>query len=147
LFKLIEILEKPMSEKWNSKNNFEVIERLGKKYFLEIEHTIPHLQQTLFDFQNEFYKTWKNSINANISLQKEFTTKLGLNSTSSNSIQKMIETVNDENYKFRSLYNKNLIKSIETGKENIKVWNDNATTFVDLNQKIMQYWISAFTLK
>jgi len=45
------------------------------------------------------------------------------------------------------LYNKNLIKSIETGKENIKVWNDNATTFVDLNQKIMQYWISAFTLK
>jgi len=81
----------------------------------------------------------ENSINANISLQKEFTTKLGLNTTSSNSIQKMIETVNNENYKFRSLYNKNIIKSIETGKENIKVWNDNATTFVDLNQKIMQY--------
>ena len=59
----------------------------------------------------------------------------------------MIETVNDENYKFRSLYNKNIIKYIETGKENIKVWNDNVTTFVDLNQKIMQYWISAFTLK
>ena len=136
-----------MSEKWNSKNNFEAIERLSKKYFLEIEHTIPHLQQTLFDFQNEFYKTWKNSINANISLQKEFTTKLGLNTTSSNSLQKMIESLNDENYKFRSLYNKNIIKSIETGKENIKVWNDNATTFVDLNQKIMQYWISEFTLK
>ena len=59
----------------------------------------------------------------------------------------MIETVNDENYKFRSLYNKNIIKYIETGKEDIKVWNDNVTTFVDLNQKIMQYWISAFTLK
>ena len=101
-----------MSEKWNSKNNFEVIERLSKKYFLEIEHTMPHLQQTLFDFQNEFYKTWKYSINANISLQKEFTTKLGLNSTSSNTLQKMIETVNDENYKFRSLYNKNIIKYI-----------------------------------
>ena len=136
-----------MSEKWNSKNNFEVIERLSKKYFLEIEHTIPHLQQTLFDFQNEFYKTWKNSINANISLQKEFITKSGFNSKLPDSIQKMIDSLNTENYKFRSLYNKTLIKSIETGKENIKIWNDNATTFVDLNQKIMQYWMSAFTIK
>ena len=124
-----------------------LIERLSKKYFLEIEHTIPHLQQTLFDFQNEFYKTWKNSINANISLQKEFITKSGFNSKLPDSIQKMIDSLNTENYKFRSLYNKTLIKSIETGKENIKIWNDNATTFVDLNQKIMQYWMSAFTIK
>lgn len=136
-----------MSEKENPKNSFDMIERLSKKYFLEIEHTIPHLQQTLFDFQNEFYKTWKNTINANISLQKEFTSKSGLHSKLPDPIQKMLESVNNENYKFRSLYNKNIIKSIETGKENIKVWNDNATTFVDLNQKIMQYWISAFTLK
>ena len=62
-------------------------------------------------------------------------------------MQKMIDSLNTENYKFRSLYNKTVIKSIETGKENIKIWNDNATTFVDLNQKIIQYWMSAFTLK
>ena len=60
-------------------------------------------------------------------------------------MQKMIDSMNNENFKFRSLYNKNIIKSIETGKENIKIWNDNATTFVDLNQKIMQSWMSVFT--
>ena len=109
-----------MSEKENPKNSFDVIERLSKKYFLEIEHTIPHLQQTLFDFQNEFYKTWKNTINANISLQKEFTTKSGLHSKLPDPIQKMLESVNNENYKFRSLYNKNIIKSIETGKRTSK---------------------------
>jgi len=136
-----------MTEMENPKKSVNMIERLSKKYFLEIEHTIPHLQQTLFDFQNEFYKTWKNSINANISLQKEFITKSGFNSKLPGSIQKMIDSLNTENYKFRSLYNKTLIKSIETGKENIKIWNDNATTFIDLNQKIMQYWMSAFTIK
>lgn len=136
-----------MIEKENPKKNVNMIERLSKKYFLEIEHTIPHLQQTLFDFQNEFYKTWKNSINANISLQKEFVIKSGFNSKLPDSMQKMIDSMNTENYKFRSLYNKTLIKSIETGKENIKTWNDNATTFVDLNQKIIRYWMSAFTLK
>ncbi len=136
-----------MTEKEIPKKSVNMIERLSKKYFLEIEHTIPHLQQTLFDFQNEFYKTWKNSINANISLQKEFITKSGFNSKLPVSIQKMMDSMNTENYKFRSLYNKTLIKSIETGKENIKIWNDNATTFVDLNQKIIQYWMSAFTIK
>ena len=136
-----------MTKKKNPKKSVNMIERLSKKYFLEIEHTIPHLQQTLFDFQNEFYKTWKNSINANISLQKEFIRKSGFNSKLPDSMQKMIDTMNTENYKFRSLYNKTLIKSIETGKENIKIWNENATTFVDLNQKIMQYWMSVFTLK
>jgi len=147
LFKLIEILQNLMSEKEISKNSFEIIEKLSKKYFLEIEHTIPHLQQTLFDFQNEFYKTWKNSINANISLQKEFISKSGLNPKLTDAMQKMIDSMNNENFKFRSLYNKNIIKSIETGKENIKIWNDNATTFVDLNQKIMQSWMSAFRQK
>jgi hypothetical protein len=101
----------------------------------------------LFDFQNEFYKTWKNSINANISLQKEFISKSGLNPKLTDAMQKMIDSMNNENFKFRSLYNKNIIKSIETGKENIKIWNDNATTFVDLNQKIMQSWMSAFRQK
>ena len=136
-----------MSEKDIPINGFEIIEKLSKKYFLEIEHTIPHLQQTMFDFQNEFYKTWKNAINANISLQKEFTTKSGLNSKLPEPMHKMIENMNNKNFKFRSIYNKNIIKSIETGKENMKIWNDNVTTFIDLNQKIMQYWMSAFTLK
>lgn len=136
-----------MSEKEIPKNDPGIIEKLSKKYFLEIEHTIPHLQQTLFDFQNEFYKTWKNSINANISLQKEFISKLGLSPKLPVTMQKMMDSVNTENFKFRSLYNKTMIKSIETGKENIKIWNDNAATFVDLNQKIMQSWMSSFTQK
>jgi len=136
-----------MSDKEIPKNSFEIIEKLSKKYFLEIEHTIPHLQQTLFDFQNEFYKTWKNSINANISFQKEFISKLGFNSKLPDTMQKMIESMNNENFKFRSIYNKNIIKSIETGKENIKIWNDNANTFADLNQKIIQFWMSAFRQK
>jgi len=136
-----------MSDKEIPKNSFEIIEKLSKKYFLEIEHTIPHLQQTLFDFQNEFYKTWKNSINANISFQKEFISKSGFNSKLPDTMQKMIESMNNENFKFRSIYNKNIIKSIETGKENIKIWNDNANTFADLNQKIIQFWMSAFRQK
>lgn len=136
-----------MSEKENPKNAFEVMEKISKKYFLEIEHTIPHLQQTLFDFQNEFYKSWKNSINASISLQKELGTQSRLNSKLPDTMQKIIDSVTNENLKYRSIYHTNLIKSIETGKENIKIWNENASTFVDLNQKIMKSWMSMFSTK
>ena len=57
------------------KDNFSVIEQSIKKYFADIEHSVPRFQQELFDLQNEYYKTWKNAVNANISLQKEFVNK------------------------------------------------------------------------
>ena len=56
----------------NSKDKPTMIGQISKKYFLEVEHTVPHIQQILFDLQNECYKTWKNTVNANISIQKEF---------------------------------------------------------------------------
>ena len=49
-----------MSEN-NISENFEVIEKINQKYFSEIEHSVPHIQQIVFDLQNECYKTWKNA--------------------------------------------------------------------------------------
>ena len=137
-----------MSENQEKQNNsFELIDKISKKHFLEIEHTVPHFQQILFDFQNEWYKTWKNSINANVTLQKEFSLKTGFDIPVPVSTQKIIENMNKETAKYRSVYNKIIINTIETGKKNAKMWNDNMDKFVDLNQKIMQYWLSSFSQK
>ena len=68
-----------MSENKESKGNFDVIDQISKKYFSEVEHSVPHMQQVLFDLQNEYYKTWKNVVNANIELQKEFLSTSGFN--------------------------------------------------------------------
>ncbi|QMU54313.1 MAG: hypothetical protein GKS07_05030 [Nitrosopumilus sp.] len=128
----------------DSKDDSDVIDQVAKKYFLEMEHSVPHMQQVLFDFQNECYKTWKNTINANISLHKEFLDKSGLDCAISDSMKSLVGTVGDEALQYRT-YCKNIaIANIESAKQNAKTLNDNAELFADLNRKTMQYWMSAF---
>ncbi len=134
-----------MSEnKEDSEDNFDVIEQINKKYFSEIEHSVPHIQQILFDLQNEYYKTWKNAVNANITLQKEFATTSGFNYVLPEAAKTIFENASEEAIKYRELCHKIVITTIESEKKNIKTWNDHADVFVDLNRKIMHFWLSAF---
>ncbi len=126
-------------------NDYDILDQLNNKYFTELEHSVPHMQQTLFDLQNEFYKTWRNTITANTSLYKEFLSNSGYQFPKS--AKDIVENMSAEALKFRSVYNKLTISNIENMKNTAKTWNDNADTFVDLNQKIMHHWLEAFSPK
>ncbi len=119
------------------------MDRISQKYFSEIEQYVPHLQQSLFDYQNEYYKIWKNFVNSNISLCENLGTQFGFTLPESN--QKLIENINNEIVQYRSSCHKIIIKSIESGKDYAKIWNDNVQFFDELNQKIIQNLLSLFT--
>ena len=125
--------------------NFEILDKLNNKYFTELESSVPHIQQTLFDLQNECYKIWRNAITANTSLYKEFLSDSGLNFPKN--AQDIVESMSEEALKFRAIYNKLAILNIELIKNIAKTWNDNAEGFADLNRKIIHYWLSAFLPK
>ena len=132
------------NNKEDSKDNSDVIDQISKKYFSEVETSVPHMQQVLFDLQNECYKTWKNAINANISLQKEFQSTSGLNYAIPEAAKSLVENMSEETVKYRAYCNKITIANIESAKKNAKTINDSAELFIDLNRKIMHYWVSAF---
>jgi len=98
--------------------DFEILDKLNNKYFTELESSVPHIQQTLFDLQNECYKTWRNAITANTSLYKEFLSDSGLNFPKS--AQDIVESVSEEALKFRTVYNKLAISNIESIKNTTK---------------------------
>jgi len=127
--------------------DFHLLDELNKKYFAELEHSVPHIQQTLFDLQNEYYKTWKNTVTANTSLFKEFLSNSGYDFMSSKDAKDIFENMSEEALKFRALWNKFTVSNIENAKNNAKTLNDNAGAFVDLNRKIFHYWLSAFATK
>ena len=136
-----------MSDEKDAHKEFTIIERVNKKYFTEIESSVLHFQQTLFDLQNKCYKSWKNAVKANVSLQKEFAEKSGYNFELPKTAQTILEDVGDEITKYRVTSNQMAIKTIEAGKKNVRTWNENAETFVDLNRKIMDYWLTVFVPK
>ncbi|HJL67296.1 MAG TPA: hypothetical protein QGI48_01365 [Nitrosopumilus sp.] len=45
------------------------------------------------------------------------------------------------------MYHKIITKSIESGKENVKVWNDNAKIIDELNEKAIKFWSDMFSQK
>ena len=51
----------------------------------------------------------------------------------------------EETTKYRTVCNKLVISNIEYVKNTAKTWNDNADAFVELNRKIMHYWLSTFS--
>ncbi len=134
-----------VSEKTKTKSdNFQLMDKITTQNFLEIEHKIPHFQQILFDLQNEYYKIWKNSINSNLLLFKEYVSKSGFDSSLSSPMNSIISDVHDEATKYRDVCNKIGVSIIETSKKNAKTWNDNAKIFDDMNKKIMKFWMPSF---
>ena len=127
-----------------SKDNFSVIEQGYNKYFIDIEQSVPRFQHEFFNLQNEYYKGWKNIVQTNILLQKEFANKTELFNLPEPA-QKLIESMNEELARARSLRDNISISTIETVKKNIKMCNDNATIFAEYNKKIFQFWMSTFT--
>ena len=133
--------------KEQTKDNFAAFQQSSNKYFADIENSKQRYQQATSDLQDEYIKAWKNVVNANISLQKEFANKTGFNSNLPEATQNVIENITKNVIKTRSVRDQIAVATIETAKKNIKAWNDNANTFADLNRNIMQSWISSFTPK
>ena len=126
-------------------NSFDVLDEINKKYFTELEHWVPHIQQTLFDLQNEFYKSWRNTVTANTSLYKEYINTSEFEMP--NATNDILKSMSEEGLKYREVCNKLAISNIESVKNSVNTWNDNADTFVELNRKIMHFWLSAFSPK
>lgn len=122
-----------------------IFEEINKKYFTELEHTVPHIQQTLFDLQNECYKSWRHAVDSNTSLYTEFLSSSGYKIPKA--AKEILNTMGEETTKYRTVCNKLAISNIEYTKNMTKTWNDNADAFVELNRKIMHYWLSTFSLK
>ncbi len=133
--------------KEQTKDNFAAFQQSSNKYFADVENSVQRYQQATSDLQDEYIKAWKNVVNANISLQKEFANKTGFNSNLPEATQNVIENITENVIKTRSVRDQIAVTTIEAAKKNIKAWNDNANTFADLNRNIMQSWISAFTPK
>jgi len=130
-----------------TKDNFVAFQQSSNKYFADVENSVQRYQQATSDLQDEYIKAWKNVVNANISLQKEFANKTGFNSNLPEATQNVIENITENVIKTRSVRDQIAVATIEATKKNIKAWNDNANTFADLNRNIMQSWLSACTPK
>jgi cell division septum initiation protein DivIVA len=128
-----------------TKEIFAVYRQNVDKFFDDIEKSLPQYLQSITNLQQEYTEAWKNAFNSVISIQQEYATKTGLNTNVPAAFIKVINDGTEEIIKARSVQTKIALASIDVARQNVKSLNDNAKAFAELNQNMLQSWISAWT--
>ena len=131
----------------NSKDVFSVYHENVEKMFSGIKQSVPQYHQSVTNVQQEYLQAFENVVDSTITLQKEYVKKAGIATNIPEATLKMIHDTTEECVKATSIQNQIALATIDATQQNIKTFNDNAKSFVDLNRNILQSWISAFTTK
>ena len=131
----------------NSKDVFSVYQENVDKMFSGIKQSVPQYHQSVTNVQQEYLQAFENVVDSTITLQKEYVKKAGIATNIPEATLKMIHDTTEECVKATSIQNQIALATIDATQQNIKTFNHNAKSFVDLNRNILQSWISAFTTK
>lgn len=140
-------MSKSETTKVNSKDIFSIYQENIDKMFNGVRQSVPKYHQSITNVQQEYLQAFENMIDSSITLQKEFVVKAGIVSDVPSASLKVIDDTTEEFVKASSIQNQVLLASIDATQQNIKTFNDNAKSFVELNKNILQSWISVFTTK
>ena len=117
------------------------------KFFNTVRQSVPQYHQAITNVQQEFIQAYENVADSTITLQKEYAKKSGMSTNIPEATLKVIRDTTEEFVKATSINNQVTLATIDATQQNIKTFNDNAKSFVDLNRNILQSWISVFTTK
>jgi len=140
-------LSKNETIKVNSKDIFSVYQENVDKMFNGVKQSVPQYHQSITNVQQEYLQAFENMVDSSIAIQKEFVIKAGIASDVPSTTLKVIDDTTEEIVKASSIQNQIVLASIDATQQNIKTFNDNAKSFVELNKNILQSWISAFATK
>jgi hypothetical protein len=140
-------LSQSETTKINSKDIFSIYQKNTNKIFYGAKKSVPKYHQSITNLQQEYFQAFENIVDFSITLQKEFVTKDNVVSDVPSTTLKMINDATEEFVKIFSIQNQIVLASIDTTQQNIKTFNDNIKSFVELNKNILQSWISIFTIK
>ena len=131
----------------NSKDIFSKCQENSNKMFDSVRKSVPQYHQSTTNVQQEFLQSFENMVGLFITIQKEFVQKIGIASNTPVPMLHVIDNVSEEFVKATSTQKQITLTTIDAIQGSIQILNDNVTSFTDLNKKILQYWISMFTVK
>jgi hypothetical protein len=78
-------------------------------------------------------------------MNREFTTKAGINTNVPAAMVKLVNDTTEEIINAQAVQNKVVLAAIDATEQAINTFNENAKLFTGLNQGVLQYWIQACT--
>ncbi|GKS66907.1 hypothetical protein YTPLAS73_04540 [Nitrosarchaeum sp.] len=128
-----------------SENVYSLYKQNVQKYFENVTKSVPQYFQSLTQLQQECAKACEKTIDASISMQQEFAKKNGLSTEIPDATKDTIVDISKQVVQANTVQNQIVKTTIDATVQNIKTFNDNVSSFADLNRNIVQSWITPFT--
>ena len=122
-----------------SNNVFAIYKQNVQKCFDSISKNTPQYFQTTTHFQEECMKAAQKSFDAAITMQQEFAQKSGLSTDIPEAAKTVIVDFNKQVIQASNIQNQIVKTTVDTTTQNVKTFNDNVTTFTDLNKNIILF--------
>ena len=124
---------------------FSTVEETVQEQVKSAEKSFPNYQTSVTSLQQEYTEEFQNIVDSTITLQREFANKTGINTALPEATESAVNKTNEQISKVQDVQNKVSLATIDATRQNIKIFNENAKAFADLNKSVMQSWITAFT--
>jgi len=124
---------------------FATVEETVEKQVKTVEISFPNYQTSVTSLQQEYTEAFQNIVDSTIALQRELANKTGINTALPEATESAVNKTNEQINKVQDVQNKIALATIDATRQNIKTFNENAKAFADLNKRVMQSWITAFT--
>ena len=128
-----------------SKEIHAVYKHNADRFFDEVGKTIPQYHQSITSLQRSYVAAWQKATESAISMNREFATKAGINTSVPAAMVKAVNDTTEEIIKAQAVQNKVMLAAIDATEQAINTFNENAKMFTGLNQGVLQYWIHACT--
>jgi SMC interacting uncharacterized protein involved in chromosome segregation len=135
----------PKEFQTESKEIHAVYKHNVDRFFDEVGKSIPQYHQSIENLQRSYIAAWQKAIESAISINREFTTKAGINTSVPQAMVKVVNDTAEEIIKAQAVQNKVVLAAIDATQQAINTFNENAKLFTGLNQGVLQYWIQACT--
>jgi len=128
-----------------SKEIHAVYKHNADRFFDEVEKSIPQYHQSITNLQRAYVATWQKATESAISINHEFATKAGINTSVPAAMAKIVNDTTEEIIKAQAIQNRVMLAAIDATQQAVDTFNENAKMFTGLNQGVLQYWIQACT--
>ena len=128
-----------------SKEIHAVYKHNAERFFDEVEKSIPQYHQSITNLQRSYVAAWQKATESAISINHEFATKAGINTSVPAAMAKMVNDTTEEFIKAQAVQNRVMLAAIDATQQAVNTFNENAKMFTGLNQGVLQYWIQACT--
>lgn len=120
-----------------SRNSFEKIRG-------NIEKTMPQYVQSMTNLQQEYFAAWGTFVSTAFANQQEYLQKIGIDVRAPEAAVKVVRDFTDGIVKAIDVQSKVALTILDATRQTTKAISDTTSSFSELNQDIVDSWISAW---